>query len=616
MSKKVYLLQFNNYFNRTLKGPYGTAEQYWSTTSNGLLIGQITNMSLWNPDDGVETTITSNLGLTAVPDYAILCDERDGVLQRWFVIEAKRLQGQQYRLQLKRDLLADNKDRILNNPNSYVERGWCDVVDPAIYNSEPMTFNQIKTVQRPIYDISLCPWIVMYFTPSKAEGNFPDDEVYAPDTETNGLFARFTFRSNNPPVGPVQYTLQQANDSTFAIAILPYATKDYYNGDTKIGTITREQIMKLAQAISRRYSSSGWLVDMQLLPYCPVPNIIKSDAQRSIDLSKAPLYGSIRYGNETGSAKQIGGFISITRASFGVTPYSIDGTIFKQHIGNIKIENLTLKSRIVSPNGNGVFEYSAAKMVYKDNEDISFEIYCTYMPYQPYLRVLPSFSRMYGIVHHDYRGLICGGDFSLPQISDSWEAYQVNNKNYQAMFNRQIESMDLQHKWAERQDVMSETVGSLAGIAAGSMVGGIGGAIVGGIASAAGGVMDVYANTQLRADQRDAAITQHNLQLQNVQALPYTVTKVNNFNIDSNYVPYLEEYVCTDYEVANLEKYLALKSYTINRYGAFKDYVNPNATTWLQGTIIRMNADDDAHYLSAIADEVKQGFYIEKGATT
>ena len=59
MTKTVYLLQYNNYFNRTIKGPYSRVDDY---TSNGAtIVGRITNMSLWNPNDGIETTITSTL---------------------------------------------------------------------------------------------------------------------------------------------------------------------------------------------------------------------------------------------------------------------------------------------------------------------------------------------------------------------------------------------------------------------------------------------------------------------------------------------------------------------------------------------------------------------------
>ena len=296
--------------------------------------------------------------------------------------------------------------------------------------------------------------------------------------------------------------------------------------------------------------------------------------------------------------------------------------MFKIHISDIKTENQTTKYRLVSPNGNGVFEFSPAKMTYANNTDIGFLVKCTYMPYQPYIRVFPQFTRMYGSNYRDYRGLICGGDFSLPQISDSWEAYQVQNKNYQAMFNRQIESMDLQHRIGFAQDIVGSVSGTISGtlsgattgLIAGGPVGAAVGAGVGGVLSAGAGAADIVTNRMLRADQREATIQQHNWQLQNIQALPYSVTKVNNFNVDSNYVPYLEVYVCDDSETDNFIKYLALRSYSINRYGQLLDYIKPTGRTFLKGMIIRQSeVDDDSHYLAAIADEVSQGFYIEKG---
>lgn len=208
---------------------------------------------------------------------------------------------------------------------------------------------------------------------------------------------------------------------------------------------------------------------------------------------------------------------------------------------------------------------------------------------------------------------------SLPQISDAWDTYQIQNKNYQAMFNRQIESMELQEKWGTVSDLANTLTGTVSaavgGATTGMMVGGTFGsgigAGVGAAASFAGGVADTIVNGILRADQRNAAIDQHNMQLGNIKALPYCVSKVNNFNQDNTYVPYLEIYVAGDYEIDNLAKYLALKSYTINRYGALIDYKKPNGRTWLQGTLIKIDGvNDDAHYVAALADEVHQGFYV------
>lgn len=611
MAKTVYLLQFNNYFNRTLKGPYSRVDDY--TYNGGTIVAKF-NPNLWNTNDGVTMTATSPLQLYAIPDYCIV-EEDNVVTQRWFVLEAVRIQNGQWTLNLKRDLIAENYTEIINNTDTFVERGWCDNNNPAIYNQEPMTYNQVKFNQRSLYDISQCPWIVLYFTPTKTvsgtETNFPEKTVswkYNNQTYT----MKVTFNTvDKTSVDGDGYTqgLTQSDQTPYAIAVMPYATRDYYLGDLKLGTTELRNNLACAMAISRAYSSSGWLMDMQLLPYCPCREVLRSDG--NIDLSKALSFAPIVEG-----AARRGALISCKDATFAATLYTSTKQVFKHTVTNVKLDNLTVKCRLVSPNGNGVFEFNPAKMVYADDAQIGFEAYCTYMPYQPYIRVAPHYARLYGEEFGDYRGLICGGDFSLPQINDSWEAYQVQNKNYQSMFNRQIDSLELQQNIGLAQDI----VGSIAGVAAAGAAGATFGqsAMVGFAgASIAGGSADILTNQMLRADQKSNMIFQHNKQLDNIKSLPLSVTKVNNFNIDNTYVPYLEIYNCTDEETENLYNYLQLYSYSINRVGKLYDYVKATGRTFLKGIIVRLSGvTDDSHYLASIADEVNQGFYIEKGTTS
>ena len=101
------------------------------------------------------------------------------------------------------------------------------------------------------------------------------------------------------------------------------------------------------------------------------------------------------------------------------------------------------------------------------------------------------------------------------------------------------------------------------------------------------------------------------MQLQNIQALPYGITKVSNFNIDNPYVPYLEVYNCDDYETTNLGNYLELYSYTINRIGHITDYLKRNKKVFIKATLIRdYNINDDSHLLATISDELSEGVYI------
>ena len=607
MAKTIYLLQFNNYFNRTLKGPYGSVADY--TDHGGTIVGRITNMTLWNPNDGVNTVITSNLGLTAIPDYCLI-EDGSAVIQRWFVTEAKRLQSQQYQLTLHRDVLADNYDSIINNTDTFVERGWCDVSDPAIYNSEPMTFNQIKQSQTLMYDMTVTPWIVGYIQAPQ------EDTVIKYETST-GLYQV-----------TIPTSIKYSNGCPYAIFYMPYEGFSWYTDKTHTNRIfqPKEVSLGLAGEISRKFSGAGILLDLQVLPFCPQAYIGYDGGYRS---GYIPTFKLQILKDASGGGTETGGYIGLLTAAPHTT-----GTIYKQAGGagtpltnekleitvtDIKKESATQTARIVSPNGNGVWEFVPAKQVYSDGAKTDFKFNMTCKPYQPFIKVEPSFGRLYGNNYQDARGMICTGDFSLPQVSNAWTTYQIQNKNYEGMFNRQIESLDLQQSIQEKQEIVSAITGTIGaavqGGTTGALVGGgVGAAIgagVGAIASGVGAGFDAHYNKQLRADQSGAMIDQFNMQLGNIKAMPNTVTKLGSVLADQPLVPYLEIYDCTDKEKNNFDNYLSLRSYTINRYGKLYDYVKATGRTFLKGIIVKLSGvNDDSHYIAAIADEVNQGFYV------
>lgn len=601
MSKTIYLLQYNNYFNRTVKG-----ESYYiigNYTANGAkIVGQITNMSLWNPNDGIDTTITSALGLTAIPDYCVVCDGIN-VLQRWYVVEAKRLQGQQYRLTLHRDTIAEEYALVMSNEANYVERGWCDVSSDIIYNAEPMTFNQVKLGQATLHDATTSAWIVGYLA---IDNDFTEKEI------------SFTY------FGAKYFITFDANlaNLTFAQPGVPYVTfympwkgMTWEDGNSLGSGITQTA----ATAISKAFSGSKLLIDLQLLPFCPEQRDPVSYMKSKVPLNNVYIQ-KLTPTEEDPLARTTVGYVGISTSSHA------EGTCYRKlenasipftiSVDDIKVDSLTEKCRLVSPNGNGVWEFIPAKAVYNTSTQQQLTYTMTPMPYQPYIKVEPLFARMYGNNYDDQRGLICGGDFSLPQISDAWETYQINNKNYQVMFNRQIESLDKQQIIGVAQDVFGAATGAIGAGFAGTMIGGGAGGIAMGAGALAGGIADVATNAILRADQREAMIQQHNWQLDNIKAMPYGVSKASNFNAEQPKFPYVEFYTAHGDEITNLQNFLKLRSYSINRYGKFADYVKPNGRTWLQGIPLRLEGiTDDAHYAAAIADELKQGFYVGTDTT-
>lgn len=97
---------------------------------------------------------------------------------------------------------------------------------------------------------------------------------------------------------------------------------------------------------------------------------------------------------------------------------------------NIKVEAQTLTHRISAPDKSSIYEYSPYKIKTLPSnldslQDFNYRILCTYKPYKPfiYVEVQSDGDSLYGTSFTDGRGLICSGDFSLPQTSDAWETY-------------------------------------------------------------------------------------------------------------------------------------------------------------------------------------------------
>lgn len=619
MSKTIYLLRYNNYFNRTIKY-LQTLKEYLSAAT---LCGTISNMTLWNPNDGVDTQITTPLHLTAIPDYMIEVASTEGnaIVSRWFVVEAVRITKGQYRLRLHRDLIADNLGTVLYNENTYVERGWVSPADDEIYNMEPFTFDQIKQSQTKLFDMSGCPWVVIYLTQNKGTGDgnaFPDGRYkvrsYSRAYTDIELDVELKYSTGNT-VG-----VAVTRDAPYAILTMPYGggIKQSVPEAVAEKAFTTEEVIAIARALSVALSGAGWIMDIQLVPFCPCPEtLVVEDGAIKMDVSKAYNYSPIYDANHD---EVVGALVSCQSSTFDTTIMKSATEPLIITVDDIKVETNSRFYRLCAPNFNGTFEFDPAKMVYRNGQTVGLHAYCTYIPYQPYIRVAPEYARLYGGSYQDPRGLICSGDLSLPQISDSWTTYQIQNKNYQTMFNRQIQSMDLQHKAASIQDVTGAISGSVSGVLggigtgalAGGPVGAIVGGVVGGVASVAGGVADVAINKQLRADERSAAIDQHNMSLQNIQALPQSISNMSVFNIDSPRTVVLEMYDGSQQQISNFKAYLNMYGYTINKVAPLAGYCQTGVQTYLRGRIIRIDLPDDAHFTAALADEVAQGFYYTK----
>lgn len=180
----LYFLNYNNYYNRICKRE-DALEDYLD-----YLVGEpVQGVINWNPNDGVSTSQILNSWQYDTPDYMLAVTEDGEIDSRWFVIESQYLRNGQYQVELYRDVVVDNYDAVISAP-CFIEKAVPQSIrDPAIYNNEDMTFNQIKTTEQLLFDETNCPWIVGYiprdaFTPDKTPPDTPAEEHLASVDDT------------------------------------------------------------------------------------------------------------------------------------------------------------------------------------------------------------------------------------------------------------------------------------------------------------------------------------------------------------------------------------------------------------------------------------------------
>lgn len=395
-------------------------------------------------------------------------------------------------------------------------------------------------------------------------------------------------------------------DAVYDMFCLPYSDEFslYIKDNNQYQYIQMNRGVAMNIATGLATSLGDALYDLQLLPYCPIGNLQKvlENNYSFTDQTDADAYGYSLAKYSTGS---IAGFIVYADRSAFTIDIPLDNPIT---VSNPKIDNLTKVYRLCSPNYQGVFEFSAAK-----NGGVeSFNVDCNYIPVNPYIHINPNFKDgyLYGQDFNDSRGLICQGDFSLASVSAEWINYQMNNKNYEAAFNRQVESLELQNKIQKAKDITNAATGAVSGALTGLLTGGIGGAIAGGVASAAGGAADVITNDILRNDSLDLTKDQFAYNLGNIQARPQSIAKTTAYTYNNKVFPFLEYYTCTSQEVKALENKLKYNGMTVMRIGTISEFLKLEPT-YIKGKLIRLESlSDDFHLLTSIADELNKGVFI------
>lgn len=418
--------------------------------------------------------------------------------------------------------------------------------------------------------------------------------------------------------GSVTVTIPAArtplSDAPYDLFAIPYATTNIVQTGGGSGKINKGDALNYASGICEKLGSS--IYDCQIVPYCPFT------AQQVFGSSSGIRIAGTLTENKDFSWMKAGesnvGIIMFASSSSYTKGLGVDRSIRRVYGSSYekKVSMQTEIYRISSPNYASSFEFSPAK-----NDGVTrFTATFTLKPGIPYIRIYPDFGGLYGSSFKDNRGLILGGDFSISRTSNAYQEYILQNKNFENIFNRQIEHLGITQTEEMKQRMFSAIAGTVTGAAGGAITGGqIGGAAgaavgatVGGVASAIGGAMDIAAARRLNAEAVSYQTDMYNFSLQNVKARPNTLSKVSAYSVDNALLPFVEVYSCTETEKAAVEAKMKYSGMTIMRIGKILDFLNPEGITFIQADLIRAEGIyGDAHWVNTIAEELKKGVFIE-----
>ena len=382
--------------------------------------------------------------------------------------------------------------------------------------------------------------------------------------------------------------------------------------------------LAMAQAMITQPPAAGKkkkFYDVQILPFCPFQEFIGgtlSDYTASIDYVEIEQNVS---GTWTGTGQYMlfplrssGSFtisFNMDYMQFPAAKYigEDEEDIYPEMVKKISAETEFI--RLCSPNYSSAFSFSVAK---NGGTVSGFRVDFTYRPYMPYIRVSPILGGIYGSYIDDARGLILGGDYSIDMTSDAWTEYITANKNYEAVFNTSIKTMDAMHELERGQKIAGVLMGSAAaGAGAAGMSGNIFAGIAAGVVSAAAGTIDIAMNEARFNAQRAQAVANFKYSIGSVKALPDTLTKVTAYNVNNKYFPVLELYAATREEVMNLKAYLEEFNYSlgyVTTIGSILENRRRNFE-YVKGKFIRIPGFESNNAVAKDAySELEQGVYF------
>lgn len=330
-------------------------------------------------------------------------------------------------------------------------------------------------------------------------------------------------------------------------------------------------------------------------------NIVSDDTENGISDSDIAQTLMLAQTNPTNSAADTGRILDVQFLPFSIATatnenFKINDTPIKAtfldaddlefytdmtDLTNINKECDTIK--IVSPSRASQYLFRP----YNNDGIMEFKTKITLRPYNTIIYVRPSTK---GLLMYDYDDkdcLIISEDFSLTAVTSEWTNYIYNNRNYNDVFERQIQGREFERTWErkieEAQKKSDEwTSRNISAQKASTYTGNL--PIISSVAGAIGTAFQDQTYMQMAQIDRqyNEATYQEGIQLsrdlfemqlENVQSQPLVPSKIST--LDAKLLPgvYLEYYSSNPSELQAINDFYKFNGNRIDAYGTFSQYL-------------------------------------------
>lgn len=407
-------------------------------------------------------------------------------------------------------------------------------------------------------------------------------------------------------------------DSPYDMFAIPYSVDNsgYYTTGTLANKVNNDVGFQIAMAICEKFGNR--IIDLQYLPYCPDERFYDYRGTQSV--KPAGLVEDIDYSSIKDTDNNVLSYIFYpdkSKRQFTIksnsyycgnlrniyTKITSDPTNeFKNDSDYVKSLAICDKYRLVSPNFNGIFEFNLQK---NDNNVPWFNVEFYYKPYNPFIRVAPQFQGLYGQEYNDQRGLICNGDFSLPTITNEWSNYEINNKNYRNIFDREIKSIDIAQNLS-RINTYTRDFMNIMSLPTYLTF------------DDKKGLLEMGTNILTKelsfSEQKAYKFDMFEYAIGNIKAMPNSLVNQGALTNIYKMFPIVEKYSCSESERRMVLDKLKYQGYTLNLIGKLRNYASPQFETFVKSKLFRIEgAGIDDNVASQIYEEVNKGFYVDLG---